>query len=358
MINKLFWQNKNVLITGCTGFKGSWLSTLLFELGAKVYGYSLDVNTNPNMFDLLSLKNKISFYKGDIRNFDEFNQFINKINPEIVFHLAAQPLVLYSYQNPIETYHTNVVGLVNVLEAIRNNNHVKAIINVTSDKCYENKEWVWGYRENEPMGGYDPYSNSKGCAELVTSCYQHSYFNIKDFNKTHNTLLASARSGNVIGGGDWSEDRLVPDMIKSILSNQMVKIRSPQAIRPWQHVLEPLTGYLMLAEKLFIGNINYVGAWNFGPNQEDTKNVEYIVSKLCQMWGNNASWMLDENKNNTHHEANYLKLDCNKSNNILNWQPKWNLENTLIKIIEWYKAYKNNDDLYNITKKHLIEYME
>ena len=355
-MNQQFWQNKKVLITGCTGFKGSWLTTMLYELGAQIYGYSLIPNTNPNMFELLSLAQKINFNPGDIRDFNEFNKFINQVNPDIIFHLAAQPLVLYSYQNPIETYHTNVVGLVNVLEAVRKNKNIKAIVNITSDKCYENKEWIWGYRENEPMGGYDPYSNSKGCAELVTSCYQQSYFNIKEFNKTHNTLLASARAGNVIGGGDWSENRLIPDMIKSVLNNQIVKIRNPDAIRPWQHVLEPLMGYLMLAENLYNGQTEFASPWNFGPNIIDTKPVKYIISKLCNLWGHNTSWQLDNNEKFPH-EANYLKLDCNKANNLLNWYPKWTLDQTLEKIVTWYKVYQNHENLYNITKKQIEEYM-
>jgi CDP-glucose 4,6-dehydratase len=356
-MNNTFWHNKKVLITGCTGFKGSWLTTMLYEFGADIYGYALQPNTKPSMFELLSLDEKINFTIGDIRDFDNISKFINQINPEVVFHLAAQPLVLYSYQHPIETYHTNVLGLVNLFEAIRHNKGVKAIINVTSDKCYDNKEWLWGYRENEPMGGYDPYSNSKGCAELVTSCYQKSYFNIEQFNQRHNTLLSSARAGNVIGGGDWSDNRLIPDMIKSVLTKQTVQIRNPQAIRPWQHVLEPLSGYLMLAKHLYNGEVQYASPWNFGPNFEDTKTVEYIISKLCNLWGNNASWQLDVSKN-YQHEANYLKLDCNKANNILNWHPKWDLDTALEKITHWYKVYQIKGDLYQMTKEQIYEYME
>ncbi len=354
MINAKFWQGKKVLITGCTGFKGSWLTTWLIELGAEVYGYSLTPPTTPSMFDLLKLENKFKFCVGDIRNYQDFNNFLNQVNPEIILHLAAQPLVRYSYTNPIETYHTNVLGLVNILEAIRHNKGVKAIVNVTSDKCYENQEWVWGYRETEAMGGYDPYSNSKGCAELVTSCYQKSYFNIKTYGVEHNTLLASGRAGNVIGGGDWADDRLITDMMKSFLANESVKIRNPFAIRPWQHVLEPLSGYLMLAEQLYNGNTNFANGWNFGPDDVAVKNVEYIVDKLCNMWGNGANWTLD---NDTHpHEANYLKLDCSKARTLLNWHPQWNLENTLIKIVDWYQTYTNNGDLYQKTLQQIKEY--
>jgi CDP-glucose 4,6-dehydratase len=356
-MDKYFWPNKKVLITGSTGFKGSWLTTMLYELGADIYGYALQPNTTPSMFRLLSLDKKINFQIGDIRDLNNLSEFINKINPEIVFHLAAQPLVLYSYQNPIETYHTNVLGLVNLLEVIRHNKGIKAVINVTSDKCYENKEWVWGYRENEPMGGYDPYSNSKGCAELVTACYQKSYFNINEFNQTHSTLLASARAGNVIGGGDWASNRLIPDMIKSVLNKEIVRIRNPYAIRPWQHVVEPLSGYLTLAKHLYNGEVQYSSPWNFGPNLEDAKPVEYIISRLCNLWGDNANWQLDINKN-YQHEANYLKLDCSKANNILHWHPKWNLDTTLDKIIQWYKVYQQNGDLYQITKDQIYQYME
>lgn len=354
MINKKFWQGKNVLITGCTGFKGSWLSVWLAELGVNVFGYSLKPPTVPSMFDLLKLDTKINYCEGDIRDYNHFTEFLNQTNPDIVIHMAAQPLVRYSYDNPIETYHTNVVGLVNVLEAIRHNKKVKAVINVTSDKCYENKEWIWGYREDESKGGYDPYSNSKGCAELVTSCYQKSYFNKDNYGKTHNTLLASGRAGNVVGGGDWALDRLIPDMIKAIIDKKPVNIRNPSAIRPWQHVLEPLSGYLLLAEYLYNGDINIASGWNFGPHDKDVKNVEYVVSQLCRLWGDGASWVLDNN--NHPHEANYLKLDCSKANLLLNWHPRWDIQTTLKNIVGWYKAYINNQDLYQITKEQINNY--
>lgn len=347
MIGQTFWHNKKVVITGCTGFKGSWLSTWLFELGAQVYGYSLAAPTNPSMFDLLNLKQKITYCENDIRDYKKFSQFINQVNPDILIHMAAQPLVRYSYDNPIETYHTNVLGLVNVLEAVRHNKNVKAVVNVTSDKCYDNKEWIWGYRENEPMGGYDPYSNSKGCAELVTSCYQKSYFNVANYQNLHNTLLASGRAGNVIGGGDWAADRLIPDMIKSFIAGDKVKIRNPLAIRPWQHVLEPLSGYLLLAEQLYNGNTDFAGGWNFGPQEYDVQNVEYIVEKLCKLWGDSASWLLDEGSHP--HEANYLKLDCSKAHTLLKWQPCWNLGQTLEIIVAWYKVFADPGNLYQVT---------
>lgn len=356
MIDKNFWRGKRVLVTGCTGFKGSWITSWLLELGADVYGYALEAPTKPSMFESLKLADKINYYLGDIRDYAQFESFLDKSKPEIVLHLAAQPLVRYSYENPIETYHTNVLGLVNVLEAIRQHKTVKAVVNVTSDKCYENKEWLWGYRENEPFGGYDPYSNSKGCAELVTSCYQSSYFNVKDYNKSHQTLLASARAGNVIGGGDWAGDRLIPDMLRAFLSNQTVYIRNPLAIRPWQHVLEPISGYLMLAEKLFMGHTDYACGWNFGPYDTDAKNVEYIVSELCDLWGNGASWSDDHTIHP--HEANYLKLDCSKANHDLLWKPRWTLNHALIKIVDWYKTYQSNGNLYTLTLNQIKEYME
>lgn len=349
-----FWAGKKVLVTGCTGFKGSWLCTWLIQLGAKVSGYSLPAPTNPSMFELLDLEQKIHYCCGDIRDYDKFSKFLNQVNPEIVIHMAAQPLVRYSYSHPIETYHTNVLGLVHVLEAIRHNGKVKSVVNVTTDKCYENKEWHWGYRENEPMGGYDPYSNSKGCAELVTSCYRNSYFNPKNFNIAHSTLLASARAGNVIGGGDWAEDRLIPDMIKAFLAGKTAIIRNPLAIRPWQHVLEPLSGYLVLAERLHEGKVELAEAWNFGPNDEDARNVEYIVNKLATLC--NGGWELDRGANP--HEANYLKLDCSKAKAQLNWYPRWHLDTALQNIVTWYQIYaRDKSALYQETVNQISKYM-
>lgn len=384
MINQQFWHNKKILLTGCTGFKGSWLAVWLHEMGAQVFGYSLKAPTIPSMFESLHLDKKINYHEGDIRDYDKFANYLNQVNPEIVIHLAAQPLVRYSYEHPIETYQTNVLGLVNVLEAIRHNNQVKAVINVTSDKCYENHEWVWGYREHEAKGGYDPYSNSKGCAELVTSCYQNSYFNVNNYGKTHNTLLASGRAGNVIGGGDWAIDRLIPDIIRAVINQQVVKIRNPQSIRPWQHVLEPLSGYLLLAEHLYNGNTVVAGGWNFGPRDSEVKNVEHIVTRLCDLWQENATWQLDTQVD-LPHEAHYLKLDCSKANLLLNWQPKWDMDETLHYIVEWYKVYADttsslrademgaaislssqrrrestakDEDLYSVTVNQINQYME
>ncbi|MCE3268964.1 MAG: CDP-glucose 4,6-dehydratase [Burkholderiales bacterium] len=353
-IDKNFWKNKKVLVTGCTGFKGSWLVTWLLEMGANIYGYSLTAPTNPSMFELLGLKNKINYKIGNVCDYTLFSEFLNQANPEIVFHLAAQPLVRYSYINPIETYSTNVLGLVHVLEAIRQNKQVKAVVNVTSDKCYENKEWHWGYRENEAMGGYDPYSNSKGCAELVTSCYRNSYFNVQEYGKSHNILLASGRAGNVIGGGDWAADRLIVDIMHSFLNNSLVKIRNPLAIRPWQHVLEPLSAYLLLAQKLYNGDTIAADGWNIGPHDTDIKNVEYIVNRLCDLWG--AKW--EEDATDHPHEANFLKLDCSRARELLGWTPRWNLDTTLNKIIQWYKSYISKEGMYKVTIEQINNYIE
>src|SRR5450759_4295801 len=305
-INKQFWNKKRVLITGHTGFKGSWLILLLHNMRSEVYGYALEPPTNPNMFEEAKIAGLVNSNIGDIRDYDKLLSTIQLVNPEIVIHMAAQPLVRESYKNPVDTYSTNVMGTVNLLEAIRKTPGIKAVVNVTTDKCYENREWRWGYRENEPMGGYDPYSNSKGCSELVTSAYRNSFFNAKDYQK-HGVALASARAGNVIGGGDWAEDRLIPDFIRAISKGEEVKIRSPYAIRPWQHVLEPLSGYLMLAERLYSAGPSFAEGWNFGPEDSDSKSVEWITNKICQFWGNEASYELD--KNPQPHESSYLKLD-------------------------------------------------
>lgn len=288
-INKQLWNKKRVLITGHTGFKGSWLILLLHNLGSDVYGYALEPPTNPNMYEEAKIAGLVNSNIGDIRDYDKLLRVIQKVKPEIVIHMAAQPLVRESYKNPVDTYSTNVMGTVNLLEAIRQTPGIKAVVNVTTDKCYENKEWHWGYRENESMGGYDPYSNSKGCSELVTAAYRNSFFNSKDYHK-HGVALASARAGNVIGGGDWAEDRLIPDFIRAISKGEIVKIRSPYAIRPWQHVLEPLSGYLLLAEKLYTDGPKFAEAWNFGPDDRDAKNVEWITKTICDLWGEGASF--------------------------------------------------------------------
>lgn len=343
------YRNRTVLITGHTGFKGAWLSLWLHNLGANIIGYSLKPPTQPNLFELSNLKDKLIHIEDDVRDFDHVKQVIKKYRPEIVFHMAAQSLVRQSYIDPLETYSTNVMGTANIIEAVRQTKGVKAVINVTSDKCYENKEWVWGYRENDPMGGFDPYSSSKGCAELVTGAYRQSFF----MGKTK-TLLASARAGNVIGGGDWSKDRLVPDCIRALLNNKPIVIRFPDAVRPWQHVLEPLHGYLLLAQKLYQGKREFTGGWNFGPDDGDAKPVRWLTDEIVKKWGGKASWKVAKGRHP--HEAHYLKLDCAKAKSKLGWFPQWKLETTLENTIEWYKAYRNKSDMLNISIAQIKSY--
>ena len=355
-MNKLFndiYRGKRVLITGHTGFKGSWLSLLLNELGADVYGFALEPPTSPSLYKEAKIDELVTSYIGDVRDLYYLTKVIQEVQPEIVFHMAAQPLVRESYKIPVETYSTNVMGTVHLLEACRSTSSVKAIVNVTTDKCYENKEWHWGYRENEPMGGYDPYSNSKGCSELITSAYRNSFFNPSEY-KNHGVSVASARAGNVIGGGDWAEDRLIPDFIRAISKGEKVRIRSPFAIRPWQHVLEPLSGYLRLAEFLYTEGPKFAQAWNFGPYDHDARNVEWITKTICEFWGDEASFEID--KKPQPHEANYLKLDCSKANAELNWFPKWDIQTTLKSIVDWNKAYLNNEDIREVTKRQIHQY--
>lgn len=345
------YHNRNVLITGHTGFKGSWLSLWLVKLGAKVVGYALEPPTKPSHFELLNL-DMVSI-TGDIRDRDKLNTTFKEYKPEIVFHLAAQPLVRYSYINPVETFETNVMGTINVFEVCKNTETVRAIVNVTSDKCYENREWVWGYRENDPMGGYDPYSASKGCAELTTSSYRRSFFNPDGYGKKHNILLASARSGNVIGGGDWGEDRLIPDIVRAISKNETLYIRNPKATRPWQHVLEPLCGYLMLGQKLLEGRKEFADAWNFGPNEEGHINVETVVKSIKERW-DRFEYEIDTESDNPR-EANLLKLDCSKANTLLRWKPIWDFEKAIDVTVRWYREYYENRKINSL--KDLEEYI-
>lgn len=346
-LNNIFqkvYYNKKVLITGHTGFKGSWLALWLLNLGAEVIGYSLKPPSSPNHFDLLNLP-LVSIH-GDILDFGNLGEAINKYKPEILFHMAAQPLVRYSYKDPISTFKTNIIGSANVFEACRGNSGVKVIINITSDKCYENKEWVWGYRENDPMGGYDPYSASKGCAELITNAYRNSFFPVKQYKVLHQTLIASVRAGNVIGGGDWAEDRLIPDIIKATSQNQKLIIRNPYATRPWQHVLESLSGYLHLGMKLLNGEKEFTGSWNFGPKNEKSIAVKEVVSQIEHYW-KKLDIHFEENTEDFH-EANLLKLDCSKAHTSLKWNGIWNYEKTLKRTIEWYKQYYENGKLLSI----------
>ncbi|MDF2635473.1 MAG: CDP-glucose 4,6-dehydratase [Pelosinus sp.] len=355
MINKEFWQGKKVFITGHTGFKGSWLCLWLTLLGAKVTGYALQPPTKPSLFELCRVDELVTSVIGDVRDRESLTKVMLTAQPEIVIHMAAQALVRDSYNNPVDTYAINVMGTVHVLEAVRACRNVKAIVNVTTDKCYENKEWVWGYRENEPMGGYDPYSNSKGCSELVTSSYRSSFFNPNEY-KEHGVGLATARAGNVIGGGDWAADRLIPDCINALLKNEKIRIRNPHSIRPWQHVLEPLSGYLLLAQRLYEDGKDFAEGWNFGPNDSDAKPVAWVVRKMCEEWGSYASYEVD--KGNHPHEAHYLKLDCSKAKAKLFWQPSWDLEQALGKIVEWVHAYQQKADMRAICLQQIQEYMK
>ena len=328
MVNKNFWNNKKVFLTGHTGFKGSWLAIWLKSMGVNLKGYSLSPENKINLFQKASVKNNMISEIGDIRDYNRLYNSIIDFKPEILIHMAAQPIVRKSYEDPIDTYSTNVMGTINILESARACPSLKSIVIVTSDKCYENKETQNPYKENEPMGGHDPYSSSKGCCELLINSYRRSFF-----NDNNSSGLASVRAGNVFGGGDWSKDRLIPDILKSFKKNESVIIRNPSAIRPWQHVLDCLSGYLILTEKLFFNNEKFSGAWNFGPNINDCKPVEWVVEKMISVSGKNIDWVLDKKSNP--HEANTLILDNNKSKKFLKWKPKWNIEESITKIIEW-----------------------
>lgn len=354
MIDRSFWRGKKVFVTGHSGFKGAWLSIFLHSLGAEVKGYSLAPPTNPSLYDLCRIHELVHSEIADIRDGDRLKKSMATFNPDVVFHMAAQPLVRESYLNPVDTYSVNVMGTVNLFEAVRNCSNIKSVVNVTTDKCYENKEWVWGYRENERLGGYDPYSNSKACSELVTSSYRSSYFN-PDRYGDHGVGIASARAGNVIGGGDWAKDRLIPDCLGSLTKAEKIVVRNPQAIRPWQHVLEPLSGYLTLAQKLYADGPTYGGAWNFGPAEEDARKVLWIVEKLCAKWGGNASF--DLAPKSELHEAHFLKLDCSKARAQLGWHPKWNLDQSLDRIIEWTKAFSAGSDVRNVCLDQITDYI-
>jgi CDP-glucose 4,6-dehydratase len=361
MFNNVF-KNKTVLVTGHTGFKGSWLCIWLKELGAHVIGYALEPYTERDNFVATGLSDKITHIIGDVREFQELRKVFEKHRPEFVFHLAAQPIVRESYVSPKETYDINIGGTVNMLECCRLTDSVRVIINVTSDKCYENQEWIWGYRESDPMGGYDPYSSSKGCSELVTAAYRKSFFNPNDF-KVHRKSLASARAGNVIGGGDWQKDRIIPDCIRALESNKPVEVRNPNAMRPWQHLLEPLSGYLLLASRMYEEPQKFCNAWNFGPNHDSIIPVAEVADKVVTLWGN-GSW-IDLSNENAPHEAKLLSLDISKAKMYLKWFPIWNTEKAIEKTVDWYKEYKKKypyricvdqiEEFHASTKGHLNE---
>ena len=336
-VDRTFWKDKRVFLTGHTGFKGSWLSLWLEDMGALVKGYSLEPYTKPNLFEVAKVSSGIESEFGDIRDYDKLKSSITSFSPDIILHLAAQPLVRDSYEDPLGTYETNVMGTANLLQACRELPSLKSIVIVTTDKCYENREWEWGYRENEAMGGYDPYSSSKGCAELVTSAFRRSFFQSTD------VAIASARAGNVIGGGDWSKDRLIPDVLRSYNQGDQVIIRNPKATRPWQHVIEPLSGYLFLAEELYNKGQAFAEPFNFGPRDEDCQSVESILNTINVNWEDCPGWKLDDEANP--HEARFLKLDISKAKDKLNWTPKWNLESTIRRIVDWNTAFNRQENM-------------
>lgn len=352
---KKTYQNRTILLTGHTGFKGGWLALWLSLLGAKVIGYSLNPPSEPNFFDSIGLKEHLTHIHADVTDVEHLKAIFGRYEPEFVFHLAAQPLVRLSYSIPHATYLTNIMGTVNMLEAARISQSVHAIINVTSDKCYENREWVWGYRENDPMGGSDPYSSSKGCAELITSAYLRSFFSPERTGRDHQIALASVRAGNVIGGGDWGAERLLPDCIRALSSDDEIIIRYPKAVRPWQHVLEPIFGYMLLGTKLWNSGSRYAGGWNFGPLDSDISPVEEVVTEVIRLWGKGSYRVQDE----TLHEAQWLKLDCSKSRIELGWQPKYTLKAALKKTVEWYRKYyggASKEDMLNSSISQIDEY--
>ena len=345
------YKGKTVLVTGHTGFKGSWLVYWLNQLGANVIGYSLEAPTVPNHISLLNFE--IISIIGDIRDLLLLNDIVEKYQPDIVFHLAAQSLVRPSYEDPIETYEANVLGTLKVFEACRKH-HVKVVVNITSDKVYKNKSWVWGYRENDMLGGYDPYSASKSCAEILTASYRDSYFNLSDYRIKHNTLLASCRAGNVIGGGDWAKDRLLPDIMIAAGNAKQVKIRNPNAIRPWQHVLESLSGYLCIGQKLLQGEVDFSNVWNFGPNYEENVTVTAVVEHIGKYW-DKVDYEIDKD-NNQPHEARFLKLDCSKAHTLLKWKAVWNSEVAFERTVKWYQAYYERKNII-LTKNDLEAYI-
>ena len=354
MNNTSFWKGKRVFLTGHTGFKGSWLSIWLHMLGAELTGYALEPPTDPSLFELARVSKLMTSVIADVRDLERLKAELAAAAPDIVIHMAAQPLVRDSYKIPVETYAINVMGTVHLLEAVRACPSVRAVVNVTTDKVYENREWIWGYRENESFGGYDPYSNSKACSELVTAGYRSSYFNPVEYER-HGVALASARAGNVIGGGDWAGDRLVPDILRAILAGEPVRIRNPHAIRPWQHVLEPLAGYLLLAERLYVDGGHCAEGWNFGPAEDDSWPVARMAQTLCELWGDGASCQIAEGSHP--HEANLLKLDSTKARTILGWRPKWNVPLALQSIVTWARAFQRNEDLHQLCLQQIEAYL-
>lgn len=346
LVNSSDWNGRRVLVTGHTGFKGGWLSLWLHKMGAQVTGLSLPAPTEPSFFEQTRLAELVDHVEGDIRNQSTVQAVVREAQPEVVFHLAAQPLVRYSYDNPVETYATNVMGTVHVMEACRHVDSVRAVVCVTTDKCYENREWVWPYRESDPMGGYDPYSSSKGAAELVISAYRRSY--------PTGPKIASVRAGNVIGGGDWALDRLVPDIIRAMLAGRPPEIRNPGSVRPWQHVLEALGGYLMIAEAMLAGRNGAATAWNFGPSDDDTQPVHWIVEEMLAAWSSDLGWIRPEGPQP--HEAVLLRLDCSKARLELGWRPRLRLKEALGKVVQWHKEVATSGDARGISLAQIANY--
>ena len=353
-MNPNFWKGKRVLLTGHTGFKGSWLSLWFQLIGVDLVGYALQPPTNPSLFEVAHIADGMTSIIGDVCDAETLHQVVADFHPEIIIHMAAQSVVHASYMDPVSTYRTNVMGTVHLLEAIRQVGGVRAVVNVTSDKCYENKEWVWGYREVDPLGGYDPYSNSKACSELVTESYRNSFFNASHYLE-HGVAIATARAGNVIAGGDWTPNGLVADIVQAILEQRPVLIRNPYATRPWQHVLDALNGYLTLAEYLYNKGPAFADAWNFGPYESDNKSVGLIVDKLLSSWGKGASW--EQDKAYHPHEAHALSLDCAKSRLKLGWKPKISLDQGLDQIMTWTKAYESRADMRQVTEAAITQLM-
>lgn len=351
-MNPSFWLGKKVFITGHTGFKGSWLSLWLQYLGADVTGYALHPPTNPSLFAVAQIGRGMKSVFGDIRNPTTLTNAIQQVAPDIVIHMAAQPLVRRSYIDPVETYSTNIMGTVYLLEAVRHTQSVRVVLNVTTDKCYENKELARGYREGDPMGGFDPYSSSKACSELVSAAYRNSFFSI-DTQSHYPVAMATARAGNVIGGGDWSSYRLIPDILRAFEEGQPVSVRNPKAIRPWQHVLEPLGGYLLLSEKLWSDGQHYSEPFNFGPILEDARSVEWVVEKMVTSWGNGASWKIESDDV---HETNCLNLDISKAITKLQWMPIWSLEYALQSILSWHKGYLDGENMHDVTLRQITSF--
>ncbi|HPT71942.1 MAG TPA: CDP-glucose 4,6-dehydratase [Candidatus Cloacimonadota bacterium] len=348
------FRNRKVLVTGHTGFKGSWLCQWLLELNADITGYALDPYTDADNFVQTGLSSRIKDIRADVRDFDKLKSVMQEVKPEFVFHLAAQPLVLESYARPKDTLDINIGGSINVMEACRETESVRVMVMITSDKCYENKEWVWGYRENDPMGGFDPYSASKGAAEIVIAAYRNSFYNPSKF-KLHGKALSSVRAGNVIGGGDWARDRIVPDCIKSLISGKSIEVRNPYSTRPWQHVLEPLGGYLHLAEMMYHDPIHYAGAWNFGPDLSSIREVQDLVELIIEEWGSGQYHVSQQVEKP--HEAKLLALDISKVRLNLGWKPTWDFEQTIKQTVAWYKGYCNKEEMAKLCQNQIKAFM-